>query len=291
MLRQKTGPATIAANKTWASMPSWSCSRTRCSGPPVPAASATLRPKGCQVPSARPARRSRKLASSRGWPSIIRASPPSGSLTVCGARTRYFSGTRWIQRSGGTSRCPSADISLYCLAILPPLRRRLRHAHAGNIPCSAWAAQCCKPQAKLSPLPIAFHRAALRSEVLPKEMRELGAGNLGAETAPVEIEAMIGGGQQIGLVLHPGAGERGIEKASLIGVDDAVAFTEQRARRRRVGANRAERRRDPIALQIRSGRAAGQLPQHIARVSEAAAVVVADDEIDRAIEVDDRADP
>ena len=32
-------------------------------GEPVPAASATLRPKGCQVPSARPARRSRKFAS------------------------------------------------------------------------------------------------------------------------------------------------------------------------------------------------------------------------------------
>ena len=63
MLRQNTGPATIAANKTSASMPSWSCSLTRCSGEPVPAASATLRPKGCQVPSARPARRSRKFAS------------------------------------------------------------------------------------------------------------------------------------------------------------------------------------------------------------------------------------
>ena len=89
-------------------------------GPPVPAASATLRPNGCQVPSARPARRSRKLASSSGWPSIISASPPSGRCTVCGARSRYFSGTRWIHRSGGTSRCPSADIRLYCLAISPP---------------------------------------------------------------------------------------------------------------------------------------------------------------------------
>ena len=118
MLRQKTGPATIAANKTSASMPSWSCSLTRCSGEPVPAASATLRPKGCQVPSARPARRSRKLASNNGCPSIISASPPSGRWTVCGARSRYFSGTRCTHRSGGTSRCPSADIRLYSRAML-----------------------------------------------------------------------------------------------------------------------------------------------------------------------------
>src|SRR6266436_179587 len=117
MLRQKTGPATIAANNTSASMPSSSCSFTRCSGEPVPAASATLRPKGCQVPSARPARKSRKLASNSGCPSIISASPPSGRRTVCGARSRYFSGTRCTQRSGGTSRCPSADIRLYCRAI------------------------------------------------------------------------------------------------------------------------------------------------------------------------------
>src|SRR5712692_8357313 len=124
MLRQKTGPATIAANNTSASMPSSSCSRTRCSGPPVPAASATLRPNGCQVPAALPARRSRKLASKSGWPSIIKASPPSGRCTVCGARSRCFSGTRWIQRSGGTSRCPSADISLYCLGIPPSVELR-----------------------------------------------------------------------------------------------------------------------------------------------------------------------
>src|SRR5439155_2659088 len=117
MLRQKTGPATIAGNSTSASSPSSSCSLTRCSAEPVPAASATLRPKGCQVPSARPARRSRKLASRSGWPSIIWASPPSGRCTVFGARSRYFSGTRCDQRSGGTSRCPSADISLYCLGI------------------------------------------------------------------------------------------------------------------------------------------------------------------------------
>src|SRR5690349_16623898 len=101
-------------------MPSWSCSLTRCSGEPVPAASATLRPKGCQVPSARPARKSRKLASSRGCPSIISASPPSGKWTVCGARSRYFSGTRCTQRSGGTSRCPSADIRLYCRPMPAP---------------------------------------------------------------------------------------------------------------------------------------------------------------------------
>src|SRR5580704_14271059 len=119
MLRQNTGPATIAANSTSASMPSWSCSLTRCSGPPVPAASATLSPKGCQVPAARPARKSRKLASRSDWPSIISASPPSGRWIVCGARSRYFCGTRWVQRSGGTSRCPSADISLYCFAISP----------------------------------------------------------------------------------------------------------------------------------------------------------------------------
>src|SRR5712692_10342909 len=124
MLRQNTGPATIAGNKTSASIPSWSCSRTRCSAEPVPAASATLRPKGCQVPSDRPARRSRKLASSSGWPSISCASPPSGRCTVCGARSRCFSGTRWIQRSGGTSRCPSADISLYCLGIPPSVELR-----------------------------------------------------------------------------------------------------------------------------------------------------------------------
>src|SRR5205814_9832305 len=117
MLRQNTGPATIAGNKTSASSPSSSCSLTRCSAEPVPAASATLRPKGCQVPSARPARRSRKLASSSGCPSISWASPPSGRRTVRGARSRYFSGTLCDQRSGGTSRCPSADISLYCLAI------------------------------------------------------------------------------------------------------------------------------------------------------------------------------
>src|SRR6266851_403458 len=117
MLRQKTGPATIAGNSTSASSPSSSCSLTRCSAEPVPAASATLRPKGCHVPSARPARRSRKFASNNGWPSISWASPPSGRWTVRGARSRYFSGTRCTQRSGGTSRCPSADIRLYCRAI------------------------------------------------------------------------------------------------------------------------------------------------------------------------------
>src|SRR6516162_1228804 len=117
MLRQKTGPATMAGNKTSASSPSWSCSLTRCSAEPVPAASATLRPKGCHVPSARPARRSRKFASNSGWPSISCASPPSGRWTVRGARSRYFSGTRCTHRSGGTSRCPSLDIRLYCRAI------------------------------------------------------------------------------------------------------------------------------------------------------------------------------
>src|SRR5271169_6134378 len=133
MLRQKTGPATIAANRTSASMPSWSCSLTRCSGEPVPAASATLRPKGCHVPSARPARKSRKLASNSGCPSIIRASPPSGRCTVCGARSRYFSGTRCTQRSGGTSRCPSADISSYCRAITFSLRFVSLRAQRSNL--------------------------------------------------------------------------------------------------------------------------------------------------------------
>src|SRR6185437_11789269 len=131
MLRQKTGPATIAAKRTSASIPSWSCSLTRCSGLPVPAASATLRPKGCQVPAARPARRSRKFASSSGWPSIISASPPSGRCTVCGARSRYFSGTRWVHRSGGTSRCPPDDINLYWRGMCPS-RLHVFHQRAGR---------------------------------------------------------------------------------------------------------------------------------------------------------------
>src|SRR5438876_904423 len=123
MLRQKTGPATIAGNSTSASSPSSSCSLTRCSAEPVPAASATLSPKGCHVPSARPARKSRKLASNNGCPSISCASPPSGRWTVRGARSRYFSGTRCTHRSGGTSRCPSLDIRLYCCAIPTSVRK------------------------------------------------------------------------------------------------------------------------------------------------------------------------
>ena len=78
---------------------------------------------------------------------IINASPPSGRWTVCGARSRYFSGTRCTHRSGGTSRCPSLDIRLYWRAISTSVRN-------GSDPSAVYLVlhQCARCRAVLQTL-------------------------------------------------------------------------------------------------------------------------------------------
>src|SRR5256712_5371450 len=108
--RQSRGPTCMLGKSTSACSASMSCSRKRCSGGPTPAVSSTVTPKGSQVSLVRPALRSRNGAGYGGWPSTRRASPPSGSLIVRGARSRYLAGIRGDQRSGRTSRWPSLEI-------------------------------------------------------------------------------------------------------------------------------------------------------------------------------------
>src|SRR5881296_1501104 len=108
--RQSRGPTCMLGKSTSACSASMSCSRKRCSGGPTPAVSSTVTPKGSQVSLVRPALRSRNGAGYGGWPSTTRASPPSGSLIVRGARSRYLAGIRGDQRSGRTSRWPSLEI-------------------------------------------------------------------------------------------------------------------------------------------------------------------------------------
>src|ERR1700681_2494655 len=61
------------------------------------------------------------------------ASPPLASFTSLGARSWNFLGRYFVHMSGGSTTCPSAEMSRYSRAIAPPLPP----SNGGSRPCCA----------------------------------------------------------------------------------------------------------------------------------------------------------
>src|SRR5690242_904099 len=71
----------------------------------------------------------------RGNPSITQASP-SSKLSMRGTTSLYFFGTREVQRSPGSFRCPSAEMSLYCRFSAVAICERYRHGNRPHGGCA-----------------------------------------------------------------------------------------------------------------------------------------------------------
>src|ERR1051325_9085064 len=98
-------------------MPSWSCSRTRFSGEPVPALFSNV--GTCFARSLCATRTLRVMPIVFGSPpSTTTASEPFGIFTRLGARSRHLPATRPRQTSGLRSMCPSPEMTLYSRAMM-----------------------------------------------------------------------------------------------------------------------------------------------------------------------------
>src|SRR3954469_25136160 len=121
--------ANTGGNSTSASMPSSSCSRSRCAASPAPS---FAEPSGLKYDATSKLMGPRPVMfwplRSIGRPPIISPPPPWGNEMRRGARSCHWSGTYFVH-TGGVSTCPSAEITWYLRAMVALLlhsRRRDR---------------------------------------------------------------------------------------------------------------------------------------------------------------------
>ena len=77
---------------------------------------------------------------------------------------------------------------------------------------------------------------------------DLRAGNLRGEAAPIHVEGVVAGGQEIVFVADAGFGEGFVECDGLVGTHDAVAGAEEHDGGRRFRPDVVERREQPVAV-------------------------------------------